>query len=137
MAKANADLGTAGSWAIGFDDKVSNLALGGHASLSDEQQLSYPCPQSSGFCSCADFRRRPFVAPYRAAKFYSEHLSKGSSAFSGTMAGTAIRRSTWSGVMRGCADYARTREIVREFITRNNAARAGGGEFAPESRQCA
>lgn len=31
------------------------------------------------------------------------------------------------------ADYARTRQIDAEFITRDNAARASGGEFTPEA----
>jgi branched-chain amino acid transport system substrate-binding protein len=30
-------------------------------------------------------------------------------------------------------DYARTKQIVQEFITRDNAAVAGGGEFTPEA----
>ncbi|HXE17913.1 MAG TPA: ABC transporter substrate-binding protein, partial [Stellaceae bacterium] len=30
-------------------------------------------------------------------------------------------------------DYARTKQVVQEFITRDNAAVVGGGEFTPEA----
>ena len=63
----------------------------------------------------------------------SRTSAKSTSTCRSITAGTAIPKIDL--ILRDASgtDVARTKQIVQEFITRDNVAIAGGGEFSPEA----